>query len=89
MQITPDSAVYQGIVAAMEKVINVSGGPEALCKMYRNQTQTRFVWDVFWATNDITYNVDDLHRMGCNDDHIETMLNSICKQHGLIQEQHQ
>ena len=83
MQITPDSAVYQEISAAMGKVVSVSGGSEALRKMYCNRTQNRLVWDVFWAA-DSTY-LNDLHNMVCNDDYIETMLFRICKQLGLIQ----
>ena len=88
MKIKPDSAIYQKIAAAMEKVIRVSGGAENLRNMYRNHTQTRLVWDVFWATNDNTC-THDLYLMGCNDDHIETMLRRICKQLGLIEEPQQ
>lgn len=87
MQITPDSAVYRKIAAAMGKVVSVSGGPEALRNMYRNRSQNRLVWDVFWAA-DSTY-LNDLRNMVCDDDYIETMLIRICKQLGLIQEQHQ
>lgn len=89
MFIKADSPIYEKIAQAVEKVIRASGGAENLRKMYQNQTKTRMVWDVFWATNEGAACTHDLYLMGCNDDHIETMLRRICKQHGLIQEQPQ
>ncbi len=89
MFIKADSPVYQKIAHAIEKVILASGGAENLRKMYQNQSKTRLVWDVFWATNEGTDSAHDLYCLGCNDNHIETMLRRICKQHGLIQEQPQ
>ena len=84
MKIKPDSPIYQKIEAAIQKVIDVSGGAKALQILYRSRTETRLVWDMFWATNDSDSFACDLYAMGCNDNHVETMLIRICKQLGLI-----
>ena len=85
MFIEPDSTIYQRIKADTQKVINVSGGPEALRSMYRNHTQTRFVWDMFRAGPGYAENTCDLYALDYDDDQVETLLIQICKELGLIQ----
>ena len=92
MKIKPET--YQRIEAAIQCVIHSCNGPEALRNMYRNQTTTRLVWDVFWATNNSRQFYHELsasshaedHSDNHIDNHIEAVLTRICKQHGLIPE---
>ena len=85
MKIKPDT--YQRIEAAIQCVIYSCKGPEALRNMYRNQTTTRLVWDVFWATNNSRQFYHELSASDNHtDNHIEAVLTRICKQHGLIPE---
>lgn len=84
MKISPNAAIYRKIEAATQCVIHACKGPETLRDMYRNQTTTRLVWDVFWATNNSQTFYRELSTH--SDNHIETMLIRICTQHGLVSE---
>jgi len=75
MYFRPDNPLYQLAAHNMQGIIAQVGVP-ALREKYRNQSRTRLVWDIFWASNTP---IAPFYQAGGNDASIETMLRHICK----------